>query len=62
MTVAENLELGGWLTQGRGPRGWNRRSTISPSCASAPQLAGTMSGGEQQMVAVARALMSAAPC
>ena len=62
MSVRENLELGGWLAPkaerarapGAGVRG------LSRSCASArTQLAGTMSGGEQQMVAVARAMMSA---
>jgi vanillin dehydrogenase len=61
MTVRENLELGGWLV----PKG-ERESRIEqvfkdfPKLAErAEQQAGTMSGGEQQMVAVARALMSA---
>ena len=61
MTVTENLELGGWLlSRGRArPRAWRRPSTTSRACRNAPrQLAGTMSGGEQQMVAVARAMMS----
>jgi len=60
MTVRENLELGGVLRGGEKldddldrihvlfPRLLERRS----------QLAGTLSGGEQQMVAVGRALMS----
>ena len=60
MTVAENLELGGWLT----PKA-ERARRLEQAFADFPrlrerarQLAGTMSGGEQQMVAVARAMMS----
>jgi acyl-CoA reductase-like NAD-dependent aldehyde dehydrogenase/ABC-type branched-subunit amino acid transport system ATPase component len=61
MTVAENLELGGWLVA---PAERARRLAQAfqdfPKLAErARQLAGTMSGGEQQMVAVARAMMSA---
>ncbi len=61
MTVAENLELGGWLVP---PAERARRLAQAfadfPKLAErANQLAGTMSGGEQQMVAVARAMMSA---
>jgi branched-chain amino acid transport system ATP-binding protein len=60
MTVRENLELGATLRRGEDlsddfervhslfPRIYERRN----------QLAGTLSGGEQQMVAMARALMS----
>jgi acyl-CoA reductase-like NAD-dependent aldehyde dehydrogenase/ABC-type branched-subunit amino acid transport system ATPase component len=61
MTVAENLELGGWLVD-RATRRTRLREVLQdfPRLAErAAQLAGTMSGGEQQMVAVARALMSA---
>lgn len=61
MTVRENLELGGWLV----PRA-EREHRITRVLDDFPklrererQLAGTMSGGEQQMVAVARAMMSA---
>ena len=61
MTVTENLELGGWLV-----RADERRQRLSQAFDDFPklrerahQLAGTMSGGEQQMVAVARAMMSA---
>lgn len=61
MTVLENLELGGWLC----PKAERQRrleqafSDFPKLRERAQQLAGTMSGGEQQMVAVARAMMSA---
>jgi branched-chain amino acid transport system ATP-binding protein len=60
MTVTENLELGAWLSP---PRLRGERLALAfedfPRLKErATQLAGTMSGGEQQMVAVARALMS----
>jgi branched-chain amino acid transport system ATP-binding protein len=61
MTVSENLELGGWLA----PKAERARRLVQvlqnfPKLRErATQLAGTMSGGEQQMVAVARAMMSA---
>jgi branched-chain amino acid transport system ATP-binding protein len=61
MTVLENLELGAWLA----PKA-ERAGRIEQVLADFPklreraqQMAGTMSGGEQQMVAVARAMMSA---
>ena len=60
MTVTENLELGGWLV----PRAERERrlqqvlQDFPKLRERATQLAGTMSGGEQQMVAVARAMMS----
>jgi branched-chain amino acid transport system ATP-binding protein len=61
MTVTENLELGGWLASPL-----QRRQRVAQAFADFPklreraqQLAGTMSGGEQQMVAVARAMVSA---
>jgi len=61
MTVTENLELGGWLVS-KAERA--RRLELAfidfPKLRErASQLAGTMSGGEQQMVAVARAMMCA---
>ena len=61
MTVAENLELGGWLsTPAQRTERMAQAFKDFPKLAErARQLAGTMSGGEQQMVAVARALMSA---
>jgi branched-chain amino acid transport system ATP-binding protein len=61
MTVAENLELGGWLLR-KGERAARLEQAFEnfPKLRErAQQLAGTMSGGEQQMVAVARAMMSA---
>ncbi len=61
MTVQENLELGGWLQSAA-----DRQARMSAVMDDFPklrerinQLAGTMSGGEQQMVAIARAMMSA---
>jgi len=61
MTVTENLELGGWLVEpAERARRLQQAFADFPKLAErARQLAGTMSGGEQQMVAVARALMSA---
>ena len=60
MTVRENLELGGWSV----PRG-ERATRIDAVVSLFPrlgerrrQLAGSMSGGEQQMLAIGRALMS----
>ncbi len=61
MTVLENLELGGWLIdRAERSRRIERVMDDFPKLRErAQQLAGTMSGGEQQMVAVARAMMSA---
>lgn len=61
MTVAENLELGGWLvSKTERTRRMEQAFNDFPKLRErAQQLAGTMSGGEQQMVAVARAMMSA---
>ena len=61
MTVAENLELGGWLvTKAERARRLEQVFVDFPKLRErSQQLAGTMSGGEQQMVAVARAMMSA---
>lgn len=61
MTVTENLELGGWLV-GKAERVRRLEQAFDnfPKLRErAHQNAGTMSGGEQQMVAVARAMMSA---
>lgn len=60
MTVTENLELGGWLVPSRvrAERLHQAFEDFARLKERATQLAGTMSGGEQQMVAVARAMMS----
>jgi vanillin dehydrogenase len=60
MTVAENLELGGWLVPAAERAVRLQRAFVDfPQLAERRrQLAGTMSGGEQQMVAMARAMMS----
>jgi branched-chain amino acid transport system ATP-binding protein len=59
MTVRENLELGGYLVPAaERARRLERAFALFPKLAERrSQLAGTMSGGEQQMLAVARALM-----
>jgi branched-chain amino acid transport system ATP-binding protein len=61
MTVLENLELGGWLVP-KAQRAARIEAVFNdfPKLRErASQLAGTMSGGEQQMVAVARAMVCA---
>jgi acyl-CoA reductase-like NAD-dependent aldehyde dehydrogenase/ABC-type branched-subunit amino acid transport system ATPase component len=59
MTVRENLELGGYLLpKGERSARLERVWEFFPKLAERrEQLAGTMSGGEQQMLAVGRALM-----
>ena len=61
MTVQENLELGGWLMPKaqRAQRVEQVLQDFPKLRERAAQLAGTMSGGEQQMVAVARAMVCA---
>jgi branched-chain amino acid transport system ATP-binding protein len=59
MTVQENLELGAYLHGGGSKEDYERVYALFPLCYDRRgQLAGTLSGGEQQMVAMARALMS----
>jgi branched-chain amino acid transport system ATP-binding protein len=61
MTVSENLEMGAYLNRDRASRAEDleRVHELFPTLAErAAQLAGTLSGGEQQMLAVGRALMS----
>ncbi len=59
MTVTENLELGAYLRGGPTKEDFDRVYDLFPRLAERrSQLAGTLSGGEQQMVAMARALMS----
>ena len=60
MTVRENLELGAVLRRGESlDADFERVHTLFPRLDERrDQLAGTLSGGEQQMVAMGRALMS----
>ena len=60
MTVLENLKIGAYLRRDREIEGDIRRMyELFPRLKERSwQLAGTLSGGEQQMLAVARALMS----
>jgi branched-chain amino acid transport system ATP-binding protein len=61
LTVAENLELGGFARKNRGALAQDRQKAFSyfPILGERKgQRAGYLSGGEQQMLAVARALMS----
>ena len=61
LTVVENLEMGAYLVKDRAQvsRDIERGFTLFPRLRErAKQRAGTLSGGEQQMLAIARALMS----
>ena len=64
MTVAENLELGSYHRSGRNAKAdiaddLDRVFNLFPVLKErGNQVAGTMSGGEQQMLAIARALMA----
>jgi branched-chain amino acid transport system ATP-binding protein len=64
MTVLENLEIGAYLRHRKGEKD-EIASDIEKMCSLFPvlekrkhQLAGTLSGGEQQMLAIARSLMA----
>ena len=58
MTVLENLEMGAYLRGGGSKEDFDRVYTLFPLLHERrSQLAGTLSGGEQQMVAMGRALM-----
>ena len=62
LSVAENLEVGAMLPRARPSRRQNldRVFTLFPVLAErAAQAAGTLSGGEQQMLAIGRCLMGA---
>jgi len=61
MTVRENLEMGAYIEReaGRVREAFERVFALFPILAERQgQRAGTMSGGEQQMVAIGRALMT----
>ncbi|HET7647225.1 MAG TPA: ABC transporter ATP-binding protein [Gaiellaceae bacterium] len=59
MTVLENLEMGAYLRGGGDKEDFERVYDLFPLLYERrSQLAGTLSGGEQQMVAMGRALMS----
>ena len=59
MSVLENLQMGAYLTGGGTKEDYDRVYSLFPLLHERrTQLAGTLSGGEQQMVAMARALMS----
>lgn len=59
MPVEDNLVLGAWRLRGRaGERGLERVYALFPRLKERrTQLAGTLSGGERQMLAIGRALM-----
>ena len=59
MTVLENLEMGAYLHQGDISKNLERVYALFPVLAERRrQDGGTLSGGEQQMLAIARSLMS----
>jgi len=61
MTIAENLRMGSYISSARADRAKNleRVLTLFPRLRERyNQLGGTLSGGEQQMLAIARGLMA----
>jgi branched-chain amino acid transport system ATP-binding protein len=60
LTIEENLLMGAWRTGGAGQRSIDAMYDRFPVLAERRALpAGTLSGGEQQMLAIARALVAA---
>jgi branched-chain amino acid transport system ATP-binding protein len=62
LSVAENLDIGAMLSRARASRGRNLERVLAlfPVLAErSAQAAGTLSGGEQQMLAIGRCLMGA---
>ncbi|MEY2448299.1 MAG: branched-chain amino acid transport system ATP-binding protein [Acidimicrobiaceae bacterium] len=59
MTVVENLEMGAYARRGAKPEDFDRVLELFPRLAERrKQSGGTLSGGEQQMLAIGRALMA----
>jgi branched-chain amino acid transport system ATP-binding protein len=59
LSVRVNLELGAWTKRGRAAVNLDRVYSYFPRLRErSGQLAGTLSGGEQQMLAIGRALMA----
>jgi branched-chain amino acid transport system ATP-binding protein len=61
LTVAENLDLGAYIRHDKGgiARDWDHVLSLFPRLEERlKQKAGTLSGGEQQMLAIGRALMA----
>jgi len=59
LSVAENLELGGFLRRDAGPALSQVYDLFPPLKEKRRDLAGSLSGGQRQMVAIGRALMMA---
>ena len=62
LSVANNLRLGAWVRRSHGSEVEERRQLVfeyfPPLAERQDQAAGTLSGGEQQMLSIGRALMS----